>query len=219
MVQGTVEGTDEFKEFADGVGAASQRVDEAIDRAIRLTIDDFVEEVTRRIDAASTSKGGTLDSRTSPYSPGGMNDSTDSNVHISDKDAWTHIRPNKRTGVVMPRASARDRAYWMEKGTPAHGPSGDQPMYFHLNGVRIVVLEEQEGTPPAAIQSLAEDGELQDFLEEHGVPGQVDGVQPNNFFEEAALELHQNRTFSGHLERQLELVVAEELGIKRKVSI
>ena len=188
MVSGHVTGVNEFRHFADSVDDVADDVDSVIRRAVRMTGYDFVEEVVELVRKASTAKGGTFDSRTSPYSPGGTNDSSDDPFHLADRSAWLVETLGTNSVIVSPREEVEDRAKFMEYGTSAHGPTGDEPMHFWAGGTHIVVSED-------------------------GVPGEVAGVPAKHIFTRAAMILERNNTFKNNLRAALNERMAQEFGI------
>lgn len=194
----SVQGIQEFRDFADDIESLKSEVPSAIERGIEWTVEDFKEAVVENIQQKETTKGGTLDSRTSPYSPGGTNDSSTDSLHISEKEAWNHKKTNQSQYRVFPDPQVRDRAVWMEFGTTDHGPDGDIPMYFQVGGLTIVVSD----APPDA--SLEEQ-----FRAE---PGEVEGVESQLYFKEAAEEVNEE-TLADNIEKSLKLAAQKHVEI------
>lgn len=192
-----IEGIDEVGDFADAMKEVSGEgrsdgINKARRDALRATLDDFVTALTKRIKASDTAKGGTLDSRTSPYEPGGENESSKSGLHISDKKSWVTETMGSDFGVVYPHPEIRRRAEWMNYGTADHGPSEDTPMYFKVGGVRIVVAEKPERASPF-YQSYTEANAVSDNPQDakfaFGEPKEVAGVEPQGFYEGAISDI------------------------------
>jgi hypothetical protein len=169
-----VEGAEGFREFADRIADLEAEAPQIIDKALRRTAREVRDEVIDAIERQQTSKGGTFDSRTSPYEPGGTNESSTDTYHISDKDAWLIAPTSTDTIVVAPRPSVRKRAEYMNFGTPSHGPDGETPMYFQYNGVTIVLSETPVTDEEGEVIPLGER-----FDDE---PVEVDGVDRTNYF-------------------------------------
>ena len=190
-----IQGVDEFEDFAESMSniANSQSgIGKAKRNALRATLDDFVTALTQRIKAGGTAKGGTLDSRTSPYEPGGENESTGSNLHISDKKSWVTDTMGDDFGVVYPNPEIRRRAEWMNYGTADHGPTGDTPMYFKVGNIRIVVADKPERASPfykSYTQAMAVGDNPQDAKFAFGEPTEVSGVEPQGFYEGAIKDI------------------------------
>jgi len=179
---GTITGLDQFEDFADDVRTARERLDEAVNRATRRTAHHYIDELTDIIENSSTAKGGTFDSRTSPYSTGSGNDSSEDSYHISDRDAWiiNEGGPPGRASILA-RPEVKDRAYWMEYGTPDHGVTGDDPMFFYIGDAKIVVEE-------------------------------VEGIEPNLFFHRAADRTRSKNIYSERLEEEVDRIFTETFG-------
>lgn len=203
-----IEGTDDFREFADDVRDID--VDAAIKRGIKQTADDYVDALTEIIEAESTSKGGTFDSRTSPYKPGTKNSSSDDSYHISESEAWVTRMEGDETAVIHPRQEVADRARMMEFGTDDHGPDGETPMHFYLNGAHIVVADIPEDDTEALNEWFSADTYEEEtrVLFNEGVPGEVEGVDANHFFLRAYQHLNQRK---GEYDNWLNANIAEEL--------
>lgn len=207
----SISGIGQFEEFAEDVRSID--VDAAIERAVEATAEDYVDTLTGIIRRESTSKGGTLDSRTSPYSPGGTNDSSDDSLHISDNSGWEIDGEGKRV-TVRPKEAVADRAKFLEKGTQAHGPADETPMHFYVNGLHIVVADKSDRSSPQYqpyIEMSAVRSE-EDARFTYGEPGEVEGVEAQNFFSRAAIRLRENRRFIENLKDELDKEV-EEAGL------
>lgn len=193
MVQGFVDGANEFRDFAADIEELSHRVPDAIERALEETGEDLIREIRFKLQAGSTAKGGTLNSRTSPYWPGGSNDSTDDPYHLSDREAWVSRAVGRNTLIVAPREAVQDRAKWLEYGTSDHGPVGDNPMYFWVAGTKIVVWADDV----ASIEG-AEGQEI-------GVPqpGEVEGVEPQMYFHKAVQEVQDKKYLTRNITKEL----------------
>ena len=186
-MQYTLTGADEFSDFADQVDDIN--VERAIRKGLDKTGEDYISAVTSIIDRTRTAKGGTLDSRTSPYSSGspGSNESGDG-YHISDENAWKATRQGPERITVQPIEEVEDRATWLEFGTSDH--TSDSPMYFNVNGMTIVV------------SNVSPDAGLDDRFE--GEPAEVSGVNAQNFFSQAAQQLRNNERVKRNLREALE---------------
>lgn len=194
-----IEGIDTFRDFAEDVRDID--VEAAVERAVEQTADDYIDVLTSIIRRETTAKGGTFDSRTSPYEPGTTNDSSDDSLHISDPSGWMSYKESESTVVVQPKPAVADRARMMEFGTPDHGPKGDTPMFFRLDGMTIVVTEEGEG--------LSDDAPLGERFDQE--PGEVEGVDAQNFFSRAYQNLVANQRLKKNLEDELEKEAREAM--------
>lgn len=193
----SVQGIQEFRDFADDVESLKSEVPSAIERGIEWTVDDIKEAIVDNLDNAKTSKGGTLDSETSPYSPGSSNDSSGQSIQLSDKKAWIDTQIDHNKYVIYPDERVADRAKWMEFGTTDHGPDGDIPMYFQVGGLTIVVSD----APPDA--SLEEQFQAE--------PGEVEGVESQLYFMEAVKNDVGEETLSDNIKRSLQLAAQEHI--------
>lgn len=203
----SVQGIDTFRDFAESVDDID--VDAAIKRAVDQTADDYISELTGILKRETTSKGGTFHSDTSPYDPGGSNSSSTDSLHISEPSAWQTYKQGRRTAVIRPKEEVADRARMMQTGTKSHGPDGDTPMYFRLNGMIIVVTDSITFDSRSAFLENR-DGDLSlDARFEHGEPGEVDGVDGVNYFTRAYFELLENRRLVNNIENELEREVRE----------
>lgn len=200
MVQASVSGAETFDEFAENTRDFKDSVDDILKEAIYNTAEVLREYVVRELRRDGTSQGGTYDSRTSPYSPGGENESSDDSLHITEESAWNIARTGRTEVTFFPRQEVRQRARYIAFGTTDHGPSGEEPMYFNLNGVTVVLSD----VPP-----IGEDGESVDLGERfEGEPIDVSGVEPTMFFAKAIakvqaqgiLQRELNKAFVKHLE-------------------
>lgn len=217
-----IEGIEEFKEFHESMrqitGASrSDGIEKARRDALRETADDFIDLVVEQIKATKTTKGGTLDSRTSPYEPGGENESTKSSVHISDKKAWDHTLVGNDIAAIFPKPEAHKRASWLEYGTSGHGPKGDKPMYFEVGGATIIVADEPDGSfedlyneHVASAQDNNNPKAMQDALFRYGEPGEVEGVEPQRFFRRAIMIADQLEIFKENMGNEIEKLFEEE---------
>jgi len=207
-----ITGIDEFEEFADDMDSIVNGFSKAKRDAIKATADDFVTALTQRIRDTETAKGGTLDSRTSPYSPGGENESSDSNLHISNKSAWETEVVGDDMAVVFPNPEVHKRASWMEYGTSSHGPSGDTPMYFRSGGVTIVVADKPDRNSPfytPYTQLSALEGQ-KEALFAYGEPGEVDGVEPQRFFRGAVQDVKRGDRLKVNMGEQIDQLFEEQ---------
>jgi hypothetical protein len=196
-----IEGIDEFRDFAESIDDID--VDIAIHRGVKKSGEDYIDEVTARIKAAETDKGGTFDSRTSPYEPGGTNESSTDSYHISENDAWNSRADGQKKVIVKPVPEVAKRAEYMEYGTSDHGPDGETPMYFYVDGVMIVVTEDFDKSELDASERIGAD-DIQDAAFTFGTPGTVDGVDEQKFFANAAHALDDNNVVVDNIEQELE---------------
>lgn len=225
-----IEGIDEFRDFAESVDDID--VDMAIHRGIKKSGEEYIDEVTARIKDAETNNGGTFDSRTSPYEPGGTNESSTDSYHISEQDAWTSRAEGQKMVKIKPVPEVAQRAEYMEHGTKSHGPDGDTPMYFYVDGVMIVVREDSDPSPADLLKEQtsntsgrggrgrgtfggsSEDegvkfGDMTDIMFQFGTPGEVDGVNEQKFFANAARALDDNNRVVKNVQTELEREVKE----------
>lgn len=209
-------GSDEFREFADDLETVAARIPrDVLEPAMEDTAEELIDQILHNLDVAATSKGGTYDSRTSPYEPGGENDSSDDGFHITERDAWTVEIDNiggSKGILVQPKLAVKDRAYWIEKGTPDHGPDGDTPMYFYANGHLVVMAEKPKRSSPFygpyIEQASSDDVDGAQF--NFGEPTEVDGLDPLNYFENAVRALSSRRTFSKNINKHWKKVLQEQ---------
>ncbi len=214
-----VEGIDEFEDFAESMrnitgDSRKDGIKKAKRDALKATADDFITALTRRIRASETSKGGTLDSRTSPYDPGGTNESSDDNLHISNKNAWSKILVGNDQIAVFPKPEVQKRASWLEHGTASHGPSGDTPMYFHVGGSTIVVADPPEKGDEDyknwTSAMFSDNTDRTSSLFSYGEPGEVDGVEPQRFFEGAIDDVQRGNRFKENMGEEIDKLFIEE---------
>jgi len=175
-----IEGAEQFAEFADKVEDLNSEVGGVTNTATKETGERLVEEITDQLKRDRTAKGGTYNSSegSSPYSPGGTNDSSTDNFHLTETNAWKNGgQPNGKVRTVSPRPAVNDRAKYMAFGTRDHGPDGNMPMYFKVNGLTIVLSD----TP-----ATNEDGETVPLAERfEGEPTEVSGVDSSMYFAKA----------------------------------
>lgn len=210
----------EFREFEDSLRNIKARVPSNKDppsgvlrAGIQDTIAELKREIVKNVDKATTSKGGTFDSRSSPYEPGGENDSGDGH-HLADVESWNDYRQTFGY-VVQPAKSMEDRAYWMEEGTSDHGPNGDDPMYFYVGGSLVIMAEKPKRSSPfykPYIQQSAISG-VEGAAFNYGEPTTVDGVEAQHFMREAVNTLAQNRALERNIRRRWKVVLQEELNL------
>ena len=206
---------DEFDEFADKLEDVAARVPpDVIKDAIDDTMHELVGEITQNLKKATTAKGGTYDSRSSPYSPGGENDSSTDNYHISDRNAWytnSGYVGGEWTGVIQPKLAVKDRAYWIERGTSDHKASGDTPQHFYVNGMHIVmatVPQNPEDAEKYFLRRKLFGDESARF--EHGDEVAVEGLKPLGYFQSAVAKIGSRRVFSKNLNKHWKKVLQEE---------
>lgn len=200
MVQASASGSENFADFAEDVRDFEASVDDILDEAVTNTAKTLREYVVEELRRDSTAKGGTYDSRTSPYEPGTTNDSSDDNLHITEESAWNITKRGNTEVVFSPREEVRDRAEYIAFGTEDHGPTDDTPMFFQVNGITIVLSE----SPP-----VDENGEPVSLGERFDAePTEVSGVDATMFFGKAVarikaqniLQRELNKSFTKHLE-------------------
>lgn len=184
---GNVTGIDQFEDFVDDLEEVSDKVPLAIHNALVMTARDFRDELTQVIREMETDNGGTFDSRTSPYAPGGENDSSNDSFHISEPEAWQIEADTQQQVKLFPRKEVEDRAKWMEYGTKSHGPSGDNPMHFYVDGQKVIV------------------GNVESELSgSNSVPSEVSGVDEQNFFDHTTARILAKDRFVKNLENAVE---------------
>lgn len=211
----TVTGIDEFEDFyesmreitgqsrSDGIGKARRD-------ALRKTADEFQSILTEQIRATETVKGGTLDSRTSPYEPGGENESSGSSLHISNKSAWTSEIVGNEQITVYPKPEVRTRAQWLEYGTDGPDAPDDDanPMYFYVNGVKIVMADS------ASARSIDDISDREDVLFGYSGDNQPsEGVKPQKFFKRAVQVADELDIFKKNMGNEIEKQF-EEAGLE-----
>lgn len=140
---GSVSGIDEFEDFADSISNVRKRYDKAKEKAIEDTGNDLIKAVTQNMKKSKTDKGGTFHSETSPYT-GGENESTDSTIHMRNETSWETEVYGPNTGAVFPNPEIKKRAIFMEYGTKDHGPTGDKPMYFFIDGTQVIMAHQTD---------------------------------------------------------------------------
>lgn len=197
----SIEGADEFGEFAENTQGLADDVDRILEEALEEIATELIGSITRQLMRRDTEKGGTLDSRTSPYEPGGENSSSEDSYHISETSAWQYetISGSEPAVVVTPKPAVQDRAYWLDQGTKDHFPDGDNPMYFYVNGIKIVLTEDdgysgedlrQLGVGSGRDNAARLNEETPTTGETNqGEPKAVSGVEPQNYFQAAVLAL------------------------------
>jgi len=200
-----VSGAEQFAEFADDVEDFKARIPDILREATEETVKQLRREVVKNINQDSTSKGGTLDSRTSPYEPGGENDSSTDNFHISEPSAWRIVGPfnagDEIQAFLQPKEDVSDRAYYIDQGTDSHSPDGDNPYYFNYNGITIVVsdapvTDEGGDTVPISERFDAE-------------PQAVDGVEEMNYFGRAIATIKAENVLQEELNKAFAQAVQE----------
>ncbi len=213
---------DEFDEFADKLEDVAARVPpDVIKDAIDDTMHELVGQVTNNLKIATTAKGGTYDSRTgsSPYSPGGENDSSTDNYHISDRNAWytdSGYVSGEWTGVIQPKLAVKDRAYWIERGTANHKANGDTPQHFYVNGIHIVMAEKPSRNSPnynSYIQQASDDryeNPVEAAQFGFGEQKTVAGIERLGYFAHAVEIIKKRRVFSKNLNKHWKKVLQEE---------
>lgn len=203
-----IKGIQKFRDFADDVEEIN--VTAAIKRAESESAKDFVDILTDEIEGSSTTKGGTFDSRTSPYEPGGTNDSSDDSLHITDSNAWKTVNFPDRT-VVSPKKEVETRVKFLNEGTRDHGPRGDAPMHYFFNGFHVVVHSAPDPDTSSRKRDryreakAAADGPEEERAAEfrYGEPGEVSGVNAQNFLMRAGNEFRRNQIFENNLRQEL----------------
>lgn len=199
-----IHGEENYREFADDLETISARIPyDVLEKGIQDTAEELVHEIRMNIKQTSTPKGGTLDSRTSPYSPGGENDSSDDNLHIVDREAWKILKTGQKQYTIQVHKNVQNRAYWLERGTRDHGPDGENPMHFYVGGNHIVMRspsrEPETDDPQADIQPP-------ENLE-------VEGVDAYHFFESAVDTIKRRNSLERNISRRWKKVLNEELSL------
>lgn len=190
-----IEGIEDFRRFSDDLRDLEARIPHVLRRTVQKTAMDIRDMAIANLRKSSTSQGGTFDSRTSPYSPGGTNDSSEDNFHLTDKSAWKVTRSVEGDGAakakLSPIPAVAERAKHIEYGTQDHGPNGDKPMYFTAYGQTIVVSD----VPP-----VDEDGEPNSLEEMFaGEPMEVSGVEQQNYLTRAISRAKAQDVMGQHL--------------------
>lgn len=199
-MNGSVQGIEEIRDFRDNIYDVHSRVPSDVVKAgVEDTIKELKQEIVTNIRRTTTAKGGTLNSDTSPYSSGGSNSSDRGGPHISSLDAWNHYHQsnNPHLYVLQVDKDVQDRAWWMERGTRDHGPNGDNPMYFRVGGMFVVMSD----APVDATRA-------EKFAAE---PKQVEGVKGYYYFEAAVDTIVRRKSLSRNIERRWNKVLHEEL--------
>jgi len=226
-----IEGIDEFDDFADTMSDISNQqsgIGKAKRDALRDTADDFLDYVTDFIKQKNTNPDegppGTLYSETSPYKPGGENESTGSTKHIQHKSSWGSMVVGNDFAAIFPKPEIFKRASWLEYGTDDHGPTGDEPMLFYVNGTTIVVTEGQDdesgkytdnipfsGRDAVSVAAGSAVGEGRDVSNTMSPPtAEVSGVEPQRFFRDAEDKLEKQRVFEENMAGRLNEAFQEE---------
>jgi hypothetical protein len=207
MPEGDVDGAEKFSEFADNCEEMKARVPNILQEATENTVKELRREIVKQIAKGSTSKGGTLDSRTSPYSPGGENESSTDNFHISDPEAWRIVGPAS-TGeqvfvTLQPKVDVKDRAKAINYGTPGEGasggggtiePDGETPFYFKYRGITIVVSDSPIENPDGSMNPIENRFE--------GEPYSIDGVEPQNYWGKAFETIQSENVLQDELNKE-----------------
>jgi len=108
------------------------------------------KEVVNILSQESSAGGSSFDSRTSNYEPGGENDSTNSDIHLTEtqdsKSAWkvTKQSAGQNGGskhVFSVKPDAEYRATVINYGTVGKdiSPEEDTPMFFYASGNLIII--------------------------------------------------------------------------------
>jgi hypothetical protein len=119
------------------------------------------KEVVNILSQESSAGGSSFDSRTSNYEPGGKNDSTNSNIHLTEtkdgKSAWkvTKQSAGQNGGsryVFSVKPDAEYRATVINYGTVGKdiSPEEGTPMFFYASGNLIVISEVDADAPARA---------------------------------------------------------------------
>lgn len=205
-----VETNQDFANFADKLEDLSAEVPEILNNALDKTAKDLRREVCEQVKKEGSQYPGkaTFDSRTSPYEPGGTNDSSSDNLHLVDTNAWVaKTVPAAKTAIVSPKNEVRDRAKYLAFGTTDHGPDGDKPMYFNVNGFTVIV-----GTFPLdnldvdSIEDIDSVGASLQFASE---PAEVSGVDSTMYFAKAIRNINRNNVLQENLEEAFREKIAE----------
>jgi|APHM01.1.fsa_nt_gi hypothetical protein len=200
----SLETNDDFDDFADNIKELEDGTDEIIREALDNIGERLVDYITDMVESEGKSTGtdATFDSRTSPYSPGGENDSSTDNRHLTDESGWIVQKSAATKAVsVRPHPSTSDRAYYLAKGTTQPEPDGDTPMYFKLNGFTVVVSNMPQTDAEGNIIPLETRFE--------GEPESVSGVDGTGYFGKAFGLLKSNDVVEEELEKAFNRKAAE----------
>lgn len=147
---------DNFSELKRELTDLQSRQASLADRTAETLAKEMRKFVVDYLKSQTTIKGGTYNSDSSPYDPGGENDSTNSSTHLTDggdNGAW-RVKKSGTGGQggsikysFTPIPSVSDRAYYILNGTnDKEEPDGDYPMHFFYQGNHIILSE----APPDA---------------------------------------------------------------------
>lgn len=192
-----IEGIDDFRRFSDDLRDLEARIPYVLSRTVKMTAIDIRDMAIANLRKSTTSQGGTFDSRTSPYSPGGENDSSEDNFHLTDRNAWK-VTQNVQSdtaarAILSPIPAVAERAKHIEYGTQDHGPDKDTPMYFNAYGQTIVVSD---------VPRVDEDGETNSLEEMFaGEPMEVSGVKQQNYLTRAISRAKAQNVMGEHLRK------------------
>jgi|APHM01.1.fsa_nt_gi hypothetical protein len=194
---------DELERDIEGLQARTNGI--ASDSAEAMA-EQMKRKVINIIKGASTSKGGTFNSDSSPYSPGGVNDSeTGANIHLTDEAAWrTTVKDSgggqsgSSTYRFLPIEDVEMRADMINRGTIGKDitPNNNEgnPMYFQYGSYTIIVSD----VDPEATTTARFEGDPK--------PGGVEGVEPLNFIDKgvAILRIQSRQIARGTFRRKLQ---------------
>lgn len=139
------------------------------------------EEVVNILSQESSAGGSSFDSRTKDYEPGGKNDSTNSDIHLTEKkDAKSAWKVTKQSAgqnggskhVFSVKPDAEYRATVINYGTVGKdiSPNEGTPMFFYASGNLIII------SPVPQDASVSEQFDIPDSMQDR-LPS-VRGVQP-----------------------------------------
>lgn len=193
----------DFAEFANNIEHFKGLIPGILDDTCERVGNELLDRALAKLRGSTTSKGGTYDSDSSPYSPGGENLSTTKQGSLLDDDMWTVGRVGRGGGrvdwIVTPTPAISDRANIMEEGTVGADifPDGDDPMYFRVYGKMVVVSTTVTEDATQSLGAVADiDDDLAGIDRRLAYPTQfdldpiaVDGVEATWFFRDAYMEI------------------------------
>lgn len=225
-----IQGIDEFDDFADTMSDISNQqsgIGKAKRDALRDTVKELKGLIREQLVNAETSQDGTFYSESSPYKPGTTNESSGSSKHLREVTSWNHEIVGSDSAVVYPHPEIRNRARFAEYGTKDHEPDGEDPYHFRVNGVRVVVTQEEDpdevrdrfryldATP--TYSPFQRDQILENRSGEAAIdnafsddPASVDGVPAQRFLKKAIRAAEGLNIFEENMKENLNNVFLEE---------
>jgi len=204
MVSGSTN-TVGFEKLAEQFDDLESKIDEILEESLKSTGDEIVKEIVNILQAEKTSKGGTYDSRSSKYEPGGTNDSSSDNLHLATKDAWKRevsISDGEHQVSVTPKEAVDYRARKMNYGTSDIEPKGDTPMYFKVDSYTVVVSDQ-----PERLEDEIYSERIQRQFD--GEPQSIDGVEGNYYFQRAVILVVASNFLDRELSRRFRQAASE----------